>query len=165
MRIFISILIFGLIGYNSPAFAIDSLSVTDSVRLIILRNLPKIYFKDMGAKYFAYSFIVYIDKDSLRIKYADNFSDEGFNSVPLEFVEKVNEKYKLLQKKLDYACVLVIPVMYKTYTSLDVPVGFERALGNLFPKTEIRDVTCLNILEPIVVIGQYMYTKKDEDFQ
>jgi hypothetical protein len=121
-------------------------------------------FNEMNSKYFGFSFIVNIREDSLYIQYSDNFAEQQFKSVTKNFLKKVNEEYKLLKFKDVHSCVLVVPVLYKTYTSLDVPAGFEKAIANLFPRSEILEVECLYISEPIYVIGSYRYTKKDDDF-
>lgn len=164
MRTIIIILIFMLKGQNLIAFQNDTLERYHVVKELISKHRPPIKFKDMNSKYFGFSFIVSVTKDSLYIQYSDNFSQIPIQSVPENFLKKVNEEFKLLKFNDEHPCVLVVPVLYKTYTSLDVPIGFESAISNLFPRSEILGVDCLYISEPIYVIGSYRYTKRDDDF-
>lgn len=164
MRTIIIILIFILKVQNLIAFQNDTLERYHVVKELISKHRPPIKFKDMNSKYFGFSFIVSVTKDSLYIQYSDNFSEMPIQPVPESFLKKVNNQYKLLKFNDEHSCILIVPVLYKTYTSLDVPIGFEKAISNLFPRSEILGVDCLYISEPIYVIGSYRYTKRDDDF-
>lgn len=158
------LIIFILKGQLCLAFQSDTLSRYEAIKDIISRNAPPIKFNEMNSKYFGFSFLVNVTKDSLIIQYSDNFSEEQIKSVPKKFSKKVNEEYQLFEFRDVHSCVLIVPVLYKTYTSLDVPVGFEKAISNLIPRSEILKLECLYVIDPIFITGQYRYTKKDDDF-
>lgn len=164
MRTILVILLVVLKGQSILAFQNDSLDRYHVVKELITKYRPPIRFKDMNSKYFGFSFIVSVTKDSLYIQYSDNFSEIPIQSVPESFLKKVNKQYKLLKFEDEHPCILIVPVLYKTYTSLDVPIGFERAISNLFPRSEVLGVECLFVSEPIYIVGSYMYTKEDDDF-
>lgn len=162
--VIIFLMFFSLQGQECLALQSDSLSRYDQIKELLIKHRPKIRFQEMGSKFFGFAFIVYIRNDSLDIKFYDNSSENKLQEVPSKFLMEVNEEYKLLSIEDNSDCLLVVPVLYKTYTSLDVPLGFEKAISNLFPQIEFKKLECLYVVSPILVIGKYRYTEKDCDF-